>query len=147
MKPLMRSGVKKTPKVVIDTQVLLRAEFNRRSLPAEIVYDLIDNYVLLVSEATLKEIENVLSRPKVRNKFALTDAVVQELMSRLSKGVRVVIDDVPAVSRDPNDDILLACADVGRADTIISEDNDLLVLNPYKSIQIVNVSDFLKLLK
>src|SRR5258708_37909952 len=64
-----------------------------------------------------------------------------------SKGVRVVVDDVPAVSRDPKDDIFLACADVRRADTIISEDNDLLVLNPYKSIQIVNVSDFLKLLK
>ncbi len=137
----------KKPRVVIDTQVLLRAVVNRRSLPAEIVYDLIDNYVLLVSEATLKEIENVLSRPKVRNKFALTDAIVQELMSRLSKGVRVVVDDVPAVSRDPKDDIFLACADVRRADTIISEDNDLLVLNPYKSIQIVNVSDFLKLLK
>ncbi len=137
----------KKPRVVIDTQVLLRAVVNRRSLPAEIVYDLIDNYVLLVSEATLKEIENVLSRPKVRNKFALTDAIVQELMSRLSKGVRVVVDDVPAVSRDPKDDIFLACADVGKATIIISEDKDLLVLNPYKSIQILNVSDFLKIVK
>src|SRR5258707_6357181 len=147
MKPLLRSGVNKKPRVVIDTQVLLRAVVNRRSLPAEIVYDLIDNYVLLVSEATLKEIENVLSRPKVRNKFALTDAIVQELMSRLSKGVRVVVDDVPAVSRDPKDDIFLACADVGKATIIISEDKDLLVLNPYKSIQILNVSDFLKIVK
>src|SRR5258708_12414294 len=118
MKPLMRSGVKKTPKVVIDTQVLLRAEFNRRSLPAEIVYDLIDNYVLLVSEATLKEIENVLSRPKVRNKFALTDAIVQELMSRLSKGLRVVVDDVPPVSRDPTHYTFLTCPASASSTTI-----------------------------
>src|SRR5260370_12175798 len=115
MNSLRRPGVKKNPKLVVDSEGFFGVDFIRRSLPAEIVYDLIDNYVLLVSEATLKEIENVLSRPKVRNKFALTDAIVQELMSRLSKGVRVVVDDVPAVSRDPKDDIFLACADVGKA--------------------------------
>lgn len=57
------------PRVVIDTQVLLRAVINRRLLPAQLVYDLIDAYLLLVSEATIKEIEDVLNRPKVRANF------------------------------------------------------------------------------
>ncbi len=135
------------PRLVIDTQVLLRAAINRRSLPAQVVFDLVDTYILLMSEAMLQEAEDVLNRPKVRQKFALSDAVVQELIERLSRGERVEVDEVPAVSRDPKDDIFLACADVGKADYIVSEDNDLLVLNPYKMIQIVNVLDFLTVIR
>jgi putative PIN family toxin of toxin-antitoxin system len=134
-------------RIVIDTQVLLRAVINRRSLPAQIVYDLIDTYILLVSEATLKEIEDVLNRPKVRTKFQLSDEVVQELMERLSRGERITVTEVPAVGRDPKDDIFLACGVVGKAEYIVSEDNDLLVLNPYQSIKIVNVLDFLKIIR
>jgi putative PIN family toxin of toxin-antitoxin system len=139
--------VNEKPRIVIDTQVLLRAVINRRSLPAQIVYDLIDTYILLVSEATLKEIEDVLNRPKVRAKFQLSDAVIQELTQRLSRGERIEVTEVPAVGRDPKDDIFLACAVVGKAQYIVSEDNDLLVLNPYQSIKIVNVLDFLKIIR
>jgi len=66
-------------------------------------------------------------------------------MGRLSKGERVLVTEVPTVARDPKDDIFLACAEVGKAQYIVSEDNDLLVLNPYQSIQIVNVLDFMKI--
>jgi len=139
--------VSEKPRVVIDTQVLLRAVINRRSLPAQVVYDLIDSYTLLISEATLKEIEDVLNRPKVKMKFQLSDAVIQALMEHLAKGERIVVTEVPAVGRDPKDDIFLACADVGKAHYIVSEDNDLLVLNPYHSIQIVDVLAFLKIIR
>jgi putative PIN family toxin of toxin-antitoxin system len=139
--------VNEKPRIVIDTQVLLRAVINRRSLPAHIVYDLIDAYILLVSVATLKEIEDVLHRPKVRAKFQLSDSVVQELTERLSRGERVVVAEVPAVGRDPKDDIFLACAVVGKAQFIVSEDNDLLVLNPYQTIKVVNVLEFLKIIR
>ena len=57
-------------RVVIDTQILLRAVVNRRSLPARIVYDLIDKYILVVSEATLKEIEDVLNRLRLDENFS-----------------------------------------------------------------------------
>jgi uncharacterized protein len=139
--------VSEKPRVVIDTQVLVRAAINRRSLPAQIVFDLVDTYILLMSEAMLQEAEDVLNRPKVRKKFELSDAVVQELIERLSRGERIEVDEVPAVSRDPKDDIFLACANVGQADYLVSEDNDLLVLNPYKTIQVVNVLDFLKVVR
>jgi hypothetical protein len=33
-----------------------RAVINHRSLPAQVIYDLIEKYTLLVSETTLKEI-------------------------------------------------------------------------------------------
>src|SRR5579859_3706821 len=53
-KRLPRSGVNEKPRVVIDTQVLLRAVINRRSMPAQIVYDLIDARLLpIISERGL----------------------------------------------------------------------------------------------
>jgi putative PIN family toxin of toxin-antitoxin system len=132
---------------VIDTQVFLRAVINRRSLPAQLVYDLFDRYTLLFSEATLAEVEDVLNRPKIRQKFELDDDVVVALLSHLASGEQITVENVPAVSRDPKDDIFLACAVVGDASHIVSEDNDLLVLNPYQNIQIVNVLDFLKVIR
>ena len=135
------------PRIVIDTQILLRAVVNRRSLPAKLVYDLTDSYTLLISEATLAEIEEVLHRPKVRAKFQYTDEAVAELVNRLSKGIRIAVSDIPSIARDPKDDKFLACAATGNANFIVSEDKDLLVLNPYDTIQILNVFDFLKIIQ
>jgi putative PIN family toxin of toxin-antitoxin system len=53
---------------------------------------------------------------------------------------------LPAVSRDPDDDIVLECAVVGRAQYVVSGDNDLLVLKEFRNIQIVRAGDFLGVL-
>lgn len=132
------------PNIVIDTQLLLRAVVNRRSLAAKLIYDMTDSYTLLISEGTLAEITDVLSRPKVRAKFQYSDEAITQLKERLSRGILVTVDHVPEVARDPKDDIFLATAVVGKAQYIVSEDKDLLVLNPYKSIQIVSLPDFMK---
>ena len=135
------------PRVVIDTQVFLRAVINRRSLPAQVVYDLFDRYILLFSEATFAEIEDVLNRPKIRNKFELNDDTIEILLNHLLTGEQISVENVPPVSRDPKDDIFLACAVAGNASHIVSEDQDLLVLHPYQDINIINVLDFLKVIR
>ena len=52
-----------------------------------------------------------------------------------------------AVPRDPEDNMALECAIEAHARYVVSGDNDLLVLNEFRGIQIVRASDFLKLLK
>lgn len=54
-----------------------------------------------------------------------------------------VLDAVP---RDPEDNMVLECAIEGRAQYIVSGDNDLLVLKEFRSIKIVRASEFLKVL-
>lgn len=54
--------------------------------------------------------------------------------------------EVPAVCRDPDDDILFATAREGRADWIVSGDKDVLVLGAYCGIQIVAPARFLELI-
>jgi len=49
----------------------------------------------------------------------------------------------PVVLRDPDDDAVIACAVAAVADSIVSGDRDLLVLNRYQDIEIVMVADFL----
>lgn len=52
-----------------------------------------------------------------------------------------IIDPPPLpvpVSRDPDDDAVLALAVAGRADLIVSGDTDLLVLATHAGIQIVS---------
>ncbi len=131
-------------KAVIDTQLFLRAAINRKSLPAKLIFDLRASYRLIVSTAIVAEIEDVLNRPELRAKFpALTDDIIDEVLKRLEAAENVNPADVPAVSRDPKDDIFLACAQASKADYLVSEDKDLLTLDPYESIRIINALDFL----
>jgi putative PIN family toxin of toxin-antitoxin system len=51
-----------------------------------------------------------------------------------------------AVPRDPEDNMVLECAIEGKAQYIVSGDNDLLVLKEFRGIHIVRASDFLKIL-
>lgn len=48
--------------------------------------------------------------------------------------------------RDPEDNFLLALAKDGRADYLLTGDNDLLVLNQFEQTKIVKISDFIQML-
>jgi uncharacterized protein len=131
-------------KAVIDTQLFLRAAINRKSLPAKIIFDRREAYQLVVSPAIVAEIKDVLNRPKLRTKFpSLADHIVDEILELLEAAESVNPSDVPPVSRDPKDDIFLACAQASKAVYLVSEDNDLLTLDPYENIRIINALDFL----
>jgi uncharacterized protein len=140
--------VSEKPRIVIDTQVLLRATVNRRSLPAKLVFDLRNRYRRFTSFMMWEEFYDVLHRPKVRQKFKLlTDSVVKETLALLSDVEWVIPDETPAISRDPKDDMVLATAISSHAGFIVSEDKDLLVLHPYEGVQIVNVLDIVRTLE
>jgi hypothetical protein len=47
-----------------------------------------------------------------------------------------------AMSRDPSDDKFLECAVTGRADCLVSGDNDLLVLGSVEGIPIIDGATF-----
>lgn len=51
------------------------------------------------------------------------------------------------VSRDPDDDAVLACALAAKADLIVSGDQDLLVLQAFEGIPIVTAAQALERLK
>jgi putative PIN family toxin of toxin-antitoxin system len=134
--------------VVIDTQVFLRATINRASLPAKINFDYHHLFVMAVSPQTRAELVDVLSRPKLRMHFPkLTDETMAYTLSILDQGLAIELTTIPSVSRDPKDDPFLATAIASGAKFLVSEDQDLLVLNPYKDVQIIDVEAFYYVLK
>lgn len=50
--------------------------------------------------------------------------------------------ECPRVSRDRDDDLVLACAVECRADYIVSGDKDLLILKDHEGIRIISPRDF-----
>ncbi len=139
------------PTVVIDTQIILRATLNERSLPGKLLFDLGYLYTLAISPAVRAEIADVLSRPKLRQKFpGLTDESTARVLAVLDAGLQITPEITPeitpAVSRDPKDDMFLALAVESKATYLVSEDNDLLVLDTYRGIRILTVLEFLQAL-
>jgi len=62
----------------------------------------------------------------------------------------LIVSDLPALSgivRDPNDDMILACAVAASASHVVTRDDDLLALGTYEGIAIITPEAFLPLLR
>jgi putative PIN family toxin of toxin-antitoxin system len=68
------------------------------------------------------------------------------IISILAAAERVEIREKIAACRDPTDDKFLDVAINGQADYIVSGDADLLILNPFRHIPILNPADFVTLM-
>ena len=86
---------------------------------------------------------------KLKTRLHFTAEQVTETLADYLVFLRLV--QIPkvldAVPRDPEDNMILECAIEGRAQYIVSGDNDLLVLKEFRGIQIARASDFLKVLE
>ena len=103
-----------------------------------------------VAEDILAETARVLlSTPRIRQRYPYTDADVQDYLQSLRQAA-LLVSDLPPLSglvRDPNDDIILACAVAASASHVVTRDNDLLSLGTYERIAIVTPEAFLGMLR
>ena len=70
---------------------------------------------------------------------------IEFLETILNDAVWIEIQESVVACRDPKDDKFLALAVNGQADFIVTGDRDLLVLNPFRGIAIVQPEEFLSL--
>ncbi len=129
-------------RVILDTGVLVSWALRPKSVPAEAVLHAIDHAVVLMSEETLRELADVLTRPKFGPYIAPAGA---DEFIRSVADVAEFVDITAHVTgcRDPDDDKFLSLALVGEADLIVTGDRDLLELAPFKGIQIVTPRQYL----
>jgi putative PIN family toxin of toxin-antitoxin system len=116
--------------------------FFRNSVAAQAVRKAMDSSQLIVSAATLQELESVLSRQKFAIYLSLSDRLQ---FFHLLRRTATYIAPVPEIAacRDPKDDKFLSLALTGRASTICSGDADLLVLHPFRQIEILTPRQYL----
>lgn len=135
------------PRIVLDTNLVLSALiFAQGRLVALRHAWQSGQCIPLVSKATTAELIRVLAYPK----FKLGDDDQQELLADyLPWCITVRIPNPPPVtpdSRDPFDQPFLQLAVAGKADYLVSGDQDLLTLADRFDCPIVSAEQFLKML-
>jgi putative PIN family toxin of toxin-antitoxin system len=134
---------KRTAKVILDTNWYISASINRRS--RRIVYNILadQNLDIFYSKELLHEYQEDIRRPKFR-KIISEPQVLRFLTLLLPKLSETKIDKTINVSRDPNDNYLLAMSLEIGADYLITGDDDLLVMKTVGITKIVNMAEFLQ---
>lgn len=125
-----------TPKVVLDTNVLVSALLFKGSLSKMVDLWKAGRIKPVFSQATFQELKKVLTYPK----FALTP---KEILILLEEEVLPyfevvkVIKEVKGICRDPEDDKFLSCALASGAAFVVTGDEDLLCLKQFETAKII----------
>ena len=98
--------------------------------------------IILYSEATLNELEQVLNRKKFNKYLSLEDRQVF-LLKFISSSQLVSITENITVCRDEKDNKFLELAVSGNANVIVTGDLDLLILNPFQAVEILTPDMFI----
>jgi putative PIN family toxin of toxin-antitoxin system len=147
---------------VFDCNILIQASANSKS-PASACFRLAESKTvrLFVSESTLQELELVLYRDYIKERFKFTDEVIGEFLDRV-RNIATVVKNVPKVfslPRDVDDEIYINLAVEADADFIVTHDKDLIDLmsnydieskqfrQKFRPLKIVQPLEFLRIVE
>lgn len=135
-------------RVVIDTSVLVSGLIRPQGPPGEVLGALRDGkYTSLYTHETIMEVVEVLGRDFFRTKYHIQTEDIEILVSLIRlRGEAVVPAQKITDCRDPKDNKFLEAAVGGEADYLVSGDEDLLRMNPYRSVPVLNPVEFLELI-
>jgi putative PIN family toxin of toxin-antitoxin system len=129
-------------RTVVDTGVAVSAILLPRSVPRQAFDAAASGGRLLVSVATIAELDEVLRRPKF-DKYVSEAQRIEFLASLVRQAEEVEVVDVVSDCADPKDNKFLELALSGRASHILASDQDLVALHPYRGIAILRPQEFL----
>lgn len=130
-------------RLILDVNIWVSFAIGKQMLK---VRDLVlqSNVEVLVCEQLLEEFKLTLQKPKLQKyisqeRASLAFELIQQtaISINLKSNIRLV--------RDINDDYLLALAKDGKADFLLTGDNDLLILQQFENTRILTFSGYLSL--
>jgi putative PIN family toxin of toxin-antitoxin system len=128
---------------VLDTNILISA-----ILPSSTAFQALERArtrgKIAQSLATLEELKTVLERPKFDRYVTIEER--RRFLAALVRDAHIVDITISITDfRDTKDNKFLELAVCAQAQYIISGDNDLLIMNPYREISILSPRTFLDL--
>lgn len=130
-------------RVVLDTNILVSALMAQLGHPAAIYRAWQEGYfTLLICKEQLDELRVTLHKP------AIAERIKPYKAGRLVNQLKKLAEDIgslPRVERsaDPTDDFMLAMAEAGKADYLVTGDKGgLLVLAKHRTTRIVSATEF-----
>lgn len=113
-------------RAVVDPGVLIAGLITPAGVPSDIIRAWKQGaFELVVFPFLLEELTEVLLRSKFRRWVSENDAIAFVEVLRLSAIVSNDPAEIEPISRDPNDDYLIAVAREARAHVLVSGDHDL----------------------
>lgn len=138
-----------TLRVVTDTNVIVSAALWGR-IPGQLIAAAVEGDIqLFTSQALLDELADVIARKKLAKAVARTGQTAEQIVDDYRRLAHRVSSRALTVqiSRDADDDQVLACALAARADLIVSGDRDLSDLKQFKGMPIVRPAEAVKRFK
>lgn len=129
-------------RLVIDTNVFVSQALYTKSIGSRAVENAVREAVILVSRATLAELEEVLERQRFDK--IVSRAHRYAILRQIVTYSTLIESPAPIhACRDPKDDKFLELAVHGRADAILTRDDDLLALHPFRGVETLTPADYL----
>ena len=130
-------------RIVLDTNVLISALLLRHSVTRRAFDSAFANGTVLLSFELLAELNEVVGRKQFR-KYVDEITVRRFAAALLRESEWVEVATTITACRDPKDNKILALAVDGRATCIVTGDNDLLSLDPFRGVRIERPDQFLE---
>ena len=127
---------------MIDTNVLVSSILIKKSSSDFVLKKARSLGILLFSEATFQELQTTLSRSKFDRYVSLQVRSEFIFRLRLESELVEIVERVD-LCRDEKDNKFLEVAINGKAEYLITGDNDLLVLRPFQDVKIMTINEFL----
>ena len=128
---------------VFDTNSLISAALITNSTNRKALDKAIDGGVIALSDKTVEELIEVLFRQKF-DKYFQNDNERWSIIKKIEINSKVFTPGITITDcRDPTDNKFLELAISANVSCIITGDNDLLVLHPFRGIPILKAVDFI----
>jgi uncharacterized protein len=137
--------MKNSDRYVFDTNVVISAVLFTSSVPGQAFAEALERGQVLVSLPLLQELSTTLSRKKF-DRYLVQEDRDRFLAALIREAVLIEITETVQICRDPKDDKLLELVISGSADCLITGDDDLLVLHPFRGVSILTPAAFLSTL-
>lgn len=135
-------------RVVLDTNIIISALISPNGVSAKIVAAAINQrFEIVAHQRLLDEIRMTTAYPKIASRISRAQA--GRLINEMADAA-TFIDRLPNVMRsiDPSDDFLLALAEAGGADFLITGDKrDLIALKTHVNTKIIAARRFADILR
>jgi len=128
---------------VFDTNILVRAALLNDSTAGQAFRKARQLGEVLSSVGTAEELNEVLGRQKF-DRYITREDRERFLSAFIRVALVIEISETITACRDRKDDKFLELAVTGKATCIVTGDDDLLELNPFRGIPILSAEQFLK---
>jgi putative PIN family toxin of toxin-antitoxin system len=127
---------------IIDTNIVISVAVFSSRVPSLCLKKILPSGNLVFSEAVLQGYADTLSNSKF-DKYLSLEKRLDFLGKLIATGGLIPVVETIKACRDPKDDKYLELAIACGASCILTGDKDLLVLNPFRDINILTPADFL----